>query len=666
MAGRSKELVPETAEGSWERVAAREVSKVLLLAPPWVVGVLTVGLGSALHVVLRTDDPQTIAWTAGLQTACTLILAAWTWQQSHARSLTGRAHTTLAVLAAGMWVCAATINGPFTVITGRLALIGGITLALSFNIRSIIRRKGIEPAQVADPLSLLFGRGAERAGMHVEARTTKANEHKVEGEVQLDEGRQVADDLAKKVPYIESGIGLPPGSIQTSIDPDHADKAKVTVSDPRVMKRPIPWPGPSRPGGSVADPIRIGLWQDLDPVEYGIVGHHLQIMGMTGSGKSIGGAWNMLGELITRHDVAVFAADITKGRQTLGPLAAALHRFETTKAGVKAMLRELAERVKARTDYLAARGLQKWKPGCGLTYWVIWLEECPDILDALSDAEMDAFLSMLKAVRSAGGTVVLSLQRSDYTQMPTIARGQLAKACFGVESAADASFGLSERQQDACTPERWMNAQPGMAYLDAPTIPEARVTMPLRTYAWGLDDERASSAMREHAAQWPASAKTVDEWTAEVARLDDGAGDGTAPPGGSGGDGQGEDDDEDDDDVRNVAAEYLTTDDPDPSIQASLADDIPDIDEGDPPLRFARPEQTMTAEQRGAALIAHLQGLWDGGARDFATRDLRPLWEATDMSRQWAQKHLRKLVEAGVLGYDDERQVYLMGGRPEV
>src|SRR5690606_15948717 len=114
------------------------------------------------------------------------------------------------------------------------------------------------------------------------------------------------------------------------------------------------WPGPSRPGASVADPIRIGLWQDLDPVEYGIVGHHLQVMGMTGSGKSVGGAWNVLGELITRRDVAVFAADVTKGRQTLGPLAASLHRFETTREGARAMLRDLAARVKQRTDRLSA------------------------------------------------------------------------------------------------------------------------------------------------------------------------------------------------------------------------------------------------------------------------------------------------------------------------
>lgn len=669
---RSKDLVSLETESSLSKVTAREVSKLVTLASPWVAGVLVFGLGSAFHVILASDDPQVIAWTMFLMAVAVLVLTAVTFGQSHARGPWGKTHTTLTTLLAGVWVCAATINGPTTVFTGRLVLIGGVTLALSWNIRTVIRMKGWDqPGAISDPLSLLFGQGAEKAGMRdVEARTVKATAHKIEGEVQLEEGRQVAEDLQKKIAYVESGIGLPPGSITASADPDRADKAKVTISDPRVMKQPIPWAGPSLPGASIADPLRIGLWQDLDDIEYCLVGHHLQIMGMTGSGKSIGGAWNILGEVVTRYDVAVFAADITKGTQTLGPLAVALHRFETAKAGVKAMLSELQSKVKERTDQLAAKGLQKWKRGCGLTYWLVWLEEFPDIYDALSDKEQEDFLSMVKAIRSAGGTIVMSLQRSDWTQMPTIARGQLAKMTFGVDSAGDASFGLSERQQDAgCRPELWTNTQPGMAYLDAPGIAEERIAMPLRTFAWGLDDagvfddERANRAMRAHAEDYPAAGKPVDATTAAVSRLPGGGSAATAPAGlleqGA--------EDGDDEEVKNVAREYLRTSDPDPEVTAGLDDEIPDLDEGEPPLTFAPPERKMTAEERGAALMARLHELWDGGARDFSSGDLKPLWESTDMSRAWVQKQLKRLVEAGVLGgYDDERQRYLMPERPEI
>ncbi|MGW4640781.1 hypothetical protein ACWEN6_19765 [Sphaerisporangium sp. NPDC004334] len=659
---------------SWEQVATREVSKALLYFPPWLIGVLLFGLGAGFHFTLRSDDPQTVAWTTALIITCVLALTALTWRQSHARSLSGRAHTTLTTLAGGLWVCAATINGPATTVTGRLILIGGVSFALSFNIRTVIRAKQIDVAgAAADPLGFLFNRGAEKAGMaQVQARTITATPYKVTGEVQLHEGKQIADDLQKRVPYVESGIGLPPGSITTALDPDDASKATITISDPRVMKHPIPWGGPSRVGASIAEPVRPGLWQDQDEIAYVIVGHHVQIMGKTGSGKSIGGAWNLLAEIVTRRDAAVFAIDITKGEQTLGPLKAALHRLETTPEGARALLRDIQSQVKPRTDLLASKNLQKWAPGCGLTYWVLWLEEFPDIYDALPDKEQEQFLSLIKAIRSAGGTVVLSLQRSDWTQMPTIARGQLAKMCFGVDSAADATFGLSEAQQDAgCRPELWSNKQPGMAYLDAPSIPEDRISMPMRTYAWGItaagdfDDEAANAQMRAHAAAFPAVHKQIDPITASLSRLDLAALAAPAPlPTGHP---PATLDEHADDAQDDVAAEYLHSDDPDPSVQAGIDDEIPDLEDGEPPLRFAQPERKMSAEERGAALMAHVQDMWDDGARDFSSGDLKPLWESTDMSRAWVQKQLKRLLAAGILtGYDDEAQRYLMADRPQV
>ncbi|MEU8035597.1 DNA translocase FtsK [Streptosporangium sp. NPDC049078] len=753
MAATKQVVAPAPPDASsWEQVATREVSKALLYFPPWAVAALLFGIGSAFHTILRSDDPKVVAWTTALITVCVMGLTGLTWNQSHARSTVGRLHTTLTTLAGGLWVCAATINGPTSMVTGRLILIGGVSMALSFNIRTVIRQKQIDvQGAVNDPLKFLFGQGATAAGMPaIEARTTKATEHKVEGAVQLEQGRQTADDLQKKLPYVESGIGLPPGSITTSIDPDDASKAKVVISDPRVMKNPIPWPGPSRPGASITDPIRIGLWQDLDQIEYVIVGHHVQVMGKTGSGKSIGGAWNFLAEAVSRVDVAVFAIDITKGDQTLGPLRPALHRLETTKEGARALLNEMQSQVKKRTDQLAAKRLQKWKEGCGLTYWILWLEEFPDIFDALTDKEQERFLSLVKAIRSAGGTVVLSLQRSDYTQMPTIARGQLAKMCFGVDSSADASFGLSEAQDDAgCRPELWSNKQPGMAYLDAPSIPDERIAMPLRTYAWGMaggtfDDERANAALAAHAAAYPAAYKKVDAGTAALARLDASALASPAPlpvletapvdvellaqaaelvvttqlgsasmlqrklripfaqaqeliaelrrrdvlgPPREGkapavlrqveelrevlaairDEHPSEADGVDDEGMEAVAAEYQTISDPDPTVQAGLDDEIPDLDEGEPPWKFAAPDRKMTAEERGAALMELLHALWDDGARDFSSGALKPLWEQTDISRAWVQDRLKRLVDAGVLsGYDDEVQRYLMTERPKL
>ncbi|ROO89596.1 hypothetical protein EDD29_7297 [Actinocorallia herbida] len=106
--------------------------------------------------------------------------------------------------------------------------------------------------------------------------------------------------------------------------------------------------------------------------------------------------------------------------------------------------------------------------------------------------------------------------------MPTLARGQSAYMCFGVAKDEDADYGLSDAQQEAeARPQMWGNKQPGMAYLDAPGIPETHIAMPLRTYSWGTTPREATAAMREHAAAWPARAKDTDEFTARLTAFPD-------------------------------------------------------------------------------------------------------------------------------------------------
>ncbi|MGW6498534.1 hypothetical protein [Nonomuraea angiospora] len=638
--------VTEVHDTSWDRLWARETSKVLVYVPPWLGLALVFGIGSAFHWILASDDPLVIAWTMFLLAVSTLALAGGTWWWSHARSTGGRLFSTLTTAAGGLWVCAATINGPATVITGRAVLIGGVTLALAWNIRSTLRRKGVDTAAaITDPLGFLFGQGAARAGLDVEAQTTRQTEHKVEGSVTMEPGKAIADDLQKKVPYIESGIpGMPPGSITVSVDPDDANKTKVTISDPRVLRNRIPWPGPSRPGGSVADPIRIGLWQDLDLVELILYGFHLMIMGMSGSGKSIGACWNILAELMTRFDVAVFAADLTKRDQTLGPLTDGLHRVEYTVEGVRAMLRTVQAQLAERTAWLSARGYQKWKPGCGLTYWIIWLEEFPDIYNALPDKEQEEFLSMLKAIRSAGGTVVMSLQRSDFTQMPTLARGQLAKMCLGVESAGDAKFGLSAEQRErGARPELWQQKQPGMAYLDAPSIPDERIAMALRTWDWGEDDQEANARMRAHAADWPASVKEVDEFTRIVAAnfgAEAAAGLDEDPP----------------EEKEPPVGDLVKTENPSPDLTAGMDDPIEAADDRKFP---ARPGPKMEAGKARGVLLDQLRAWVREEREEFAVKDLKAVKERTGYSsRGWLNDQLTILCQEGVIERDDEKRCY--------
>jgi hypothetical protein len=641
---------------SMERLAARGISKVTPLLSPWIVAGLAFAAAAVFHKMW--DSPVAAPWAAVGLTTGTLVLTCLTYLVSHERrGLIGRTHNTVTVFLAGGWVTAATITGPTGEVTRSLAVLGGAVLALSWNIRHVIRDHQVDTGN--DRLAFLFDRSKDAFGLDgARVHTRKAGKHKIEGTLALPAGEKSVEDVQKRTEYLEGGMKLPPGSVSVVPNEDRADHAHIVISDPRVMKRPIPWPGPSRPSASIAEPIRLGLWQDLDPVAYTVPGHHLQVMGQTGAGKSIGGTWNHLAETVTRHDVAVFAADLTKGEQTLGPLRPALHRFETTKAGVRAMLGALHAQVKPRTDFLSARGYQKWAPGCGLTYWVVWLEEFPDIGDAV---DMDAFLRFLKACRSAGVTVVMSLQRSDWTQMPTLARGQLAKMCFGVAESDDADFGLSELQQKrGARPELWQNKQPGMAYLDAPSIPDERIALPLRTFAWGATDEEGNTAMRAHAAEWPAAAKQVDKFTAQV-----------MTPGGAAvlaavpdiGGGQDEDQEEDGD----VVSEYLRTEDPNPDNQAGPDDAIDDTGYDQFAFAPAQPASgKLTPEQARSALLAQIADWAAQGRQHFATKDLAPTWIGAGMTRQWAQNHLRRLVADGVLDRDDQNARYVIVRSPQL
>lgn len=505
------------------RVTASMASKILVLAPPWVVLVLVLILGGVGHRMW--GQPPAVTWAAMAGTLCSVVLGGLTWSVSHSRGLLGRTHTTATAGGGALWFTVAMVTGPLASVTLGMWFFGGLTLAVGWNIRTVIRAHTGADDGHGDPLAKLFDQAKSSFGLDgSKVRTRAVTDHKIKAELELPAGKKTVDDVAKKTAYMESGMGFPAGAVQVAANEDRSDRAHLTITDPQLMKKPLPWQGPSKPGASIAEPLRIGLFQDAEPVLHTIVGHHLQVMGMSGSGKSIGAAWNYLAEIITRKDVVVMAADITKGDQTLGPFRPALHRFDTTAAGARALISDIQAEIKPRTDYLAARGMQKWQEGCGLDYWVIWLEEVPDIIDALGDKGGEKLLKILKALRSAGGTVVMSLQRSDYSQMPTLARGQLAHMCLGVANAQDAGFGLSEAQQEAeARPELWGTKRPGMAYLDAPSIPETHIAMPLRSYAWGEGPE-AADAIAAHVAQYPAANKvSTDPFTAKVARLPEAA-----------------------------------------------------------------------------------------------------------------------------------------------
>lgn len=628
---------------TWEKLAARGVSRLTPLLPPWLVGAALYPAGALTHHLW--GEPGVLPWMSIGMTAAGSALSALTWKVSRQRKLQGRLHTTATTAFASMWMTTATITGPGAEWTTNLGLLGGATLAVGWNIRQIIRYdETAEGGGAQRGFKAIFGAAAEKAGL--EGATLKRLEvespAKAVGQVGL-EGGDTADDLRRRLPQIESLLGLPPGSLTANEDLDDAALAQLIVSNPALLRQPVPYPGPSRPGASAGDPVRVGLAQDGEPAEWQLVNNHTQVMGRSGSAKSFGGFWNFGGEVMTRVDAGLFAIDLDKGEQTIGPMRRGLHRVETTPAGAKRLMRQFYAVIRVRTDHLGERGLSTWEPGCGLTFLVLWLEEAASIMKHLDEEEFKEFA---RTARSAGIHLVVSLQRADFTQLPTFVRGQLSKWCFGLEDAKDAPHGLTEAQQAAgCSPEMWGNKQPGMAYLDGLGVPAERVAIPHRTYMWTVEQ------MRAHAAAYPATARPLDPVTARVLQAGPGGwanpdAPAAVPAAPALDDGQ---EDETEEDV-NVTEEYLNTPDPDPTTTAHLDDDL-----NDAPGEWSFDGGKMSPEQAQVVLRSTIESL---RGREFRPRDLGDVLKRTGRGRTWIQNHLRTMVEAGELRHDEATGTY--------
>lgn len=519
MARNNTQVVEVVKSEGLDRVVAAGASRLFVLLPPWFVLAVLVILAAVSHA--RFGEPPAVSWATMAGTLATVVLSTLTWLVAHQRGNLGRVHSTLTTAFAGLWFTIATITGVGQGFTLGALFFGGLTLGFGWNIRVVIRQGGGEHGQ-GDALGDLFEQAKQSFGLKgARVRTREVSDHKIKAELALPAGEKVADDAIKKAPYIESGLKLPIGSVQITPNKDDASRAHFTVTDPRVMNEPIPWPGASRPGGCITEPLRVGVFADAEPAELLMPPNNVQIMGASGSGKSMGGGWNLLGEAITRRNVAIFGVDLAKADQTLGPLRPALHRLETTKAGASKFIRQLHAKIPERTEYLGSQGFNDWAPDCGLAFWLVLFEEVAKAFDILGSKDQEMIEQITKEIRSAGGRVIMSLQRSTYGEMPTIIRSQMAFMCFGLTTGDDTQYGISERQQRAeVAPEMWGAGNPdhlGKAFLDAAGVPETHYAMPLRTFRWGKTPREAAANMAAHAAEWPAAAKEADRFTVELA-----------------------------------------------------------------------------------------------------------------------------------------------------
>lgn len=455
-------------------------------------------------MVVAAEIPVTIAthhaWGGSPLAAAGLTLAAGvftasTWWDGAATKPARRLHATLSSGAASAYLIVGTIADPLDPKMLSALVIGGAVTAGGWNVRQALRVNPEAKAggQAIEQGVLTKAIGAAKVALRGQP---KVEPNKVTVPLQLAAGEVTVDDLGNRIKHIAGELGVPPTAIRIVPDADRADQATLIVVPQDMLKQASVWPGPSAPGGSITEPIVIGRYEDGQqavlwfPSGDGRNATHFLTAGMNGSGKSAGVSIGIT-EAMTRRDVVVWAIDPSKGMQTFAPFLPYLDWVEMTTAGGEAMIDALTQVITARANELGRNGYKNWTEKAfaqlGMPYMIVWIEEAAKFFR--NGTEMEG---LVMEARSAGISVIISLQRPSATSMPTDVREQLGGVlCFGVKGTTTADMALPDDVRDAgARPEAWENRRPGYAYLVAPGVDEERYSTPLRTF-YADDDQIA-------------------------------------------------------------------------------------------------------------------------------------------------------------------------------
>ncbi|WP_459249206.1 plasmid transfer protein TraB [Streptomyces youssoufiensis] len=497
--------------------------------PPWL-GVAGTGLAGVLGHARWADSA---AAGVGL-TLASVALTGTTWWVGRSTGAQRRLHSAITVASGSAWLTAACLAGPTTSPVGDVFLMGGPVLALTWNVRLVIGRT-TDPTGEGSDKGLLAKVGLARAQLGA----TKVEPNRVTAPVLLEPGEQTNDDVTKALARLASALDLPKNAVRYTPDPSSERRGELVIVPEDMLSQVVEWEGPSNLGGSITDPLDLGRYDDGAPLLIWLPGDpdagrnstHLLIAGGTGSGKG-DTALNLLTEILSRRDVIVWFSD-PKAFQDFAPLRPGLDWGVEGGTDTEVLIEAVKAAIPERTRWLGAHGYRQWLPQCaqpqtdaehscradgracgcaGMPFLVAWMEEAANTLRALGD---DVFTGIAQEARSAGISLVVSLQRPSYDQMSTSTRASLPSVIALGCDPRDEGFSLPESVIDAgAHPGAWGNRRPGYCYIVSPGIAEDRYPSPGRTRRFTT---RAIAVMELLATWAQRNGATADPITARAA-----------------------------------------------------------------------------------------------------------------------------------------------------
>lgn len=331
--------------------------------------------------------------------------------------------------------------------------------------------------------------------------------------------RMAAGQTVEDVQKVAKNLGSHAGTLRngvTAVPGKREGEVTLSLEFTDVLEDTIPWPGPSHPGGSIADGLNPGKYQNGRDVwwypagEYrkNIAPGHCAVGGMPRSGKA-GFTREMVADLSTRRDVWIMGSDTRKGLQFTAPIAPALGWWAENSNAVKAQLRALERAVVARNQALGRCGYESWTPKAyddprlRMPAVVYLMEEAAAVLDDVTFLVVE----LAEAALSAGVVCVFSAQRWSYDRVPVSLRSNISNSvCYGVDDDLSASFLISDSTRAASPdPAEWKTRHPGRALGEFNGVDTTLYPVPFKTY-WADRDQALA---------------VVTEWATRMATLDD-------------------------------------------------------------------------------------------------------------------------------------------------
>lgn len=591
-----------------------------MVAPLTCLGALLFA-GFVHHFYAR--DAQSSGWSGFLLGVLGVLLLCFTAVAARPRGLVMQIMATGNALLGLAWTAPAIINGPFTLPMFGLWLAGTAFVSIIAAVYRIMRMgRGEQPRIVEGEVGEMFEavKSLKQVGRFGRPKVSGAS---VRQAIEMDPGVPFSAVAGEKE-QIASAYDVATTAVRAVRDVDSARRGDLVVVPVDQLRDPIPDPGLSARGASIALPLVLGRDETGEHVELILPGdpkvHRnavgvMGVVGMSGSGKTVL-LRRLCREVVSRHDAALHIADARKAGQLPDWLTRVASSVHAGKEPTLELLDSLDTRVAQRSDDLGSRGFDQWVEGCGIDFEVYVIFEANAIL---RDSNI---VDLAESVRSVGICVILESQRATWDRFPTSARSNVTTwVCLGVQREDDCEAALSDATLAAgAAPWEWKNKRPGYFYLEWSGRDEALWSSPNRGFE---PDAEAETEMLADVGTPPLVAGVVPAQRQEPTEPAEGPAEGPGEGGGP------------------EERPGVDPDDPPPDTDPSQPIVVPPWMPDEP---FDNAEK-MSPSTALAYLRSHIFDLYNAGRKQVRPAELSTVVATTGMSPWWVYKALNKLAE---------------------